>query len=342
MEKWLHEDVWCANHLSVKAFLPLAILIIFFSVSCTSGTVSDSRIAMDTLITVSIPEKDSEYIDDIFALVYEIDGELSRYNDESWIYKINENAGISPVSVPEEVFNLISASIDMAFDTDGLFNPAIGPLSALWGIGSEDARVPEKDEIEAVLPLLDYTLVELSEEDLSVYLPLPGMALDLGGVGKGYAADRIQELLDSFGVSGAIVNLGGNVLAYGSGDGGRPWRIGIRNPEGESSDSVMSIECEDMTVITSGVYQRYLEKDGVRYHQILDSKTGYPAVSDIVSATVISSSGTLGDMLSTTLLAAGSEKAMDIAAEYGVRCILILSDGSVLDSSEGQIAVLQK
>ena len=125
MEKWLHEDVWCANHLSVKAFLPLAILIIFFSVSCTSGTVSDSRIAMDTLITVSIPEKDSEYIDDIFALVYEIDGELSRYNDESWIYKINENAGISPVSVPEEVFNLISASIDMAFDTDGLFNPAI-------------------------------------------------------------------------------------------------------------------------------------------------------------------------------------------------------------------------
>ena len=287
---------------------------------------------MDTLITVTLPEDEEDIAEDIFSLVYEIDGELSRYNQSSWISKINENAGISPVAVPEDIYSLIKASVDMAYRTDGVFNPAIGPLSGLWAFGSEDARVPSEEEISSVLPLLDYTLIELSDSDNSVYLPLEGMALDLGGVGKGYASDCISQMLAKSRSDGLIANLGGNILAYGSAEGGRPWRIGIRNPDGGAEDSVFVVDAENCTVITSGVYQRYIEEDGVRYHHILDYRTGYPFDSDIVSATVISESGTLGDMLSTTLLALGSEKALDFASSMGVRCILILTDGTIIDS----------
>ena len=327
----------------VKAFgiLLISMLLLF---SCSVRSVTESRIAMDTLITVTVPENESEIADEIFSLIYRLDEELSSFNSESWVYRINENAGISPVSVPEDIYLLIKASIEMAYRTDGIFNPAIGPLSTLWAFGSENARVPSEEEIEAVLPLLDYRLVELSDEDSSVYLPLEGMALDLGGVGKGYASDRVRIMLDEKDSDGLIVNLGGNVLAYKSADGGRPWRIGIRNPEGNAETSVFTVEVENSTVITSGVYQRYIEEDGVRYHHILDYKTGYPFNSDIISATVISSSGTIGDMLSTTLLALGSERALEFASEMGVRCILILSDGTIIDSDspDSQIAVMEE
>ncbi len=330
----------------MKAFRISALLLaamLMFS-SCTEDMVSDSRIAMGTLVTVSLPERDAAAMDDVFSLIYEIDGEISRFSEKSWIGRINEAAGSAPVQVPEEIYSLVKEAVEMAYRTGGVFNPAVGPLSSLWALGTEDARVPSQDEISRVLPLLDYTLIELDDSDHSVFLPLPGMALDLGGVGKGYASDKVAELLGALGVGSALVNLGGNVLAYGTRPDGEPWRIGIRDPEGDASSYFIVVDVSDSTVITSGGYQRYIEKDGVRYHHILNSETGYPYETDILSATVISSSGTLGDMLSTTLFAEGSDKAMASARAFGVRCILLLEDGSVLDSdsSDGDVAVMEE
>ena len=231
----------------------------------------------------------------------------------------------------------------MAEETEGLFNPAIGPLTALWGIGTENARIPSDDEIAAVLPLLDWRSIILDDEERSVFLKEKGMSLDLGAVGKGWAADMVQGYLESLSIEHAIVNLGGNILLVGGKKDGSGWNVGIKDPENTSS-VFMRLSIEDGTVITSGGYQRYIEKDGVIYHHILDSRTGYPFTTDILSATVINPSGTLGDMLSTVLFAAGSEKAEAIASQHGVRAILKLEDGRVIDtdSTEGEIAVVEE
>ncbi len=304
---------------------------------------TDSRIAMGTLVTVTLYESDAGKADDIFSYIYELDSEISRYTDGSYIDMINDSAGISPVQVPDEIYSLIESTVVMAEETEGLFNPAIGPLTALWGIGTEDARIPSDDEIAAVLPLLDWRSIILDDEERSVFLKEKGMSLDLGAVGKGWAADMVQGYLESFSIEHAIVNLGGNILLVGGKEDGSGWNVGIKDPENTSS-VFMRLSIEDGTVITSGGYQRYIEKDGVIYHHILDSRTGYPFTTDILSATVINPSGTLGDMLSTVLFAAGSEKAEAIASQHGVRAILKLEDGRIIDtdSTEGEIAVMEE
>lgn len=304
---------------------------------------TDSRIAMGTLVTVTLYESDAGKADDIFSYIYKLDSEISRYTDGSYIDMINDSAGISSVQVPDEIYSLIESTVVMAEETEGLFNPAIGPLTALWGIGTEDARIPSDDEIASVLPLLDWRSIILDDEERSVFLKEKGMSLDLGAVGKGWAADMVQDYLESLSIEHAIVNLGGNILLVGGKEDGSGWNVGIKDPE-NTSYVFMRLSIEDGTVITSGGYQRYIEKDGVIYHHILDSRTGYPFTTDILSATVINPSGTLGDMLSTVLFAAGSEKAEAIASQHGVRAILKLEDGRIIDtdSTEGEIAVMEE
>ena len=324
-----------------KLLIILSVLLL--SVSCTENTVSDSRIAMGTIVSVTLYESDDDKIDDIFSYIYSLDSMISRYNEKSYIAMINSNAGISPVTVPDEVYGLVKVSLEMAKETDGLFNPAIGPLSSLWGFGTEDARVPSSDEIKGVLPLLDWRKIKLSDDDNSVFLENEGMAIDLGAVGKGWAADMIDSYLDELGVEHALVNLGGNVLLHGGKADGSAWRVGIRDPENLSS-SYASVAIEDGTVITSGGYQRYIEKDGEVYHHILNPETGYPFQTDILSATVIGDSGTLSDMLSTVIFASGSDKAEEIADKHDVSIILKLTDGSVINtySPDSQVAILEE
>ena len=324
-----------------KLIIILSVLLL--SVSCTENTVSDSRIAMGTIVSVTLYESDDDKIDDIFSYIYSLDSMISRYNEKSYIAMINSNAGISPVTVPDEVYGLVKVSLEMAKETDGLFNPAIGPLSSLWGFGTEDARVPSSDEIESVLPLLDWRKIKLSDDDNSVFLESEGMAIDLGAVGKGWAADMIDSYLDELCVEHALVNLGGNVLLHGGKADGSAWRVGIRDPENLSS-SYASVAIEDGTVITSGGYQRYIEKDGEVYHHILNPETGYPFQTDILSATVIGDSGTLSDMLSTVIFASGSDKAEEIADKHDVSIILKLTDGSVINtySPDSQVAILEE
>ena len=324
-----------------KLLIILSVLLL--SVSCTENTVSDSRIAMGTIVSVTLSESDDDKIDDIFSYIYLLDSMISRYNEKSYIAMINSNAGISPVTVPDEVYELMKVSLEMAKETDGLFNPAIAPLSSLWGFGTEDARVPSSDEIKGVLPLLDWRKIKLSDDDNSVFLESEGMAIDLGAVGKGWAADMIDSYLDELGVEHALVNLGGNVLLHGGKADGSAWRVGIRNPENLSS-SYASVAIEDGTVITSGGYQRYIEKDGEIFHHILNPETGYPFQTDILSATVIGDSGTLSDMLSTVIFASGSDKAEEIADKHDVSIILKLTDGSVINtySPDSQVAILEE
>ena len=324
----------------MKVALSIALLLLLFS--CSEKTMSDSRFVLGTVSTITINGSDDEdLMSSAFDLLYEADRKISRFDENSWIYKINENAGKSAVAVPPDVFSLIKASLEMAERTDGVFNPAIGPLSSLWGFGTENARVPEKAEIDAVLPLLDWRSVVLSDEDSSVYLEKEGMALDLGAVGKGWACDLVRDFLLDNGVGSALINLGGNIAVIGDAKGDEPWRIGIQRPFAERGAYFTIVSLEDESVVVSGGYQRYIEEDGVFYHHILSSETGYPAETDLVSAAVIAESSTLADMLSTTLFASGRDKALEIADEFGVRTILLTSELEVtdFDAEEGDIAI---
>ena len=318
---------------------------IFLFVSCSQKSISDNRFVLGTVCSVTINgTDDEELLSSSFDLLYEIDRRISRFDEDSWIYRINENAGRSAVSVPRDVYELIKASLEMAEKTDGVFNPAIGPLSALWGFGTDSARVPERAEIEAVLPLLDWHAITLSDDDLSVFLEKEGMALDLGAVGKGWACDELRDYLLERGVESALINLGGNIAVIGS-NGGEPWRIGIQRPFAETGEYFTIVSLADgQSLVTSGGYQRYIEEDGVMYHHILSSETGYPYQSDLLSASIITESATLGDFLSTTLFAVGRDDAEMIASEFGVRVILLSEDLEVtdLDCEEGQIAVVEE
>ena len=320
----------------------LIILSLLLLASCSEKTMTDSRFVLGTVCTITINGSDDEALmSSAFDLLYDIDRSISRFDENSWVYKINESAGKEAVAVPDDIFTLIKASLEMAERTEGVFNPAIGPLSSLWGFGTESARVPEKSEIEAVLPLVDYRLVTLSEEDSSVFLEKEGMALDLGAVGKGWACDKLRAFLEEEGVESTLLNLGGNIAVIGSYKDGEPWKIGIQRPFEDRGAYFTIVSAVDESVVVSGGYQRYIEQDGVFYHHILSSRTGYPAETDLISAAVITGSSTLADMLSTTLFASGSGKAEEIARRFKVRAILLTEDLEVidLDASEGEVAV---
>ena len=313
--------------------LLLAAMACLMLASCSEKSISDSRFVLGTLCYIELEgTDDSDILEGAFSLLYGIDRKISRYDEGSFIHRINENAGISPVEVPDDVYQLVRRAVSFADETGGVFNPAIGPLSALWGIGTESQRLPSEEEIAAVLPLLDWRLVRFDDDAHTVYLPLRGMALDLGGAGKGWASDLVREYLEESGVEDALINLGGNLVAMGCKEG-RPWMIGIQTPGGPSGSYFIRLPAEDLGIVTSGGYQRYFVEDGRTYHHILSSSTGYHAETDLLSATAIGTDGLLLDLLSTAMFAAGSEEAVELAERYGIRAVLLTEDEDIIDTS---------
>jgi FAD:protein FMN transferase len=304
----------------MKRILPVLLLFFFVFASCgvkESGPLSETEFLLDTVCTIKIyGQTDSSLLDVAFDEIKRLEGLLSTKTEGSEIYRINARAGISAVSVSDETYGLIKDALEFSFRTEGVFNIAVGPLVDLWGIGTENARVPSQQEIDAVLPLLDYTKVIMDDAGKSVYLADKGMSLDLGAIAKGYIADKTAELLRSRGVRSAVLNLGGNVYVIGSKPNGDKWKIGIQDPFGERNDYFAVYQAEDETLVSSGIYERYFIKDGVRYHHIFDCKTGYPVKNDIYSATVIGKDSETADALSTIVFSLGIEKGFAFVTGY--------------------------
>jgi thiamine biosynthesis lipoprotein len=276
----------------------------------------------------------------IFARLREIDGIFSVNRAGTVFDNINRMAGVSPVEAPEEALKVLERALFFAEMSDGAFDPTIGPLVKLWGIGFEGARVPDSGEIEAALSLVNWRDVVIDRENGTVFLKRPGMALDLGGIVKGYAADEALAIVIDEGVTGALVDLGGNIAVYGEKvGGGRTWRIGVQNPLAGRGEFTGIIEMEDGAAVTSGNYERFFEQDGARYHHILSTATGYPAESGVISVTVsLARRGAQGadgwaatdaDALSTTLFVLGLEAGLSfISGIEGAGAVFILPDGS--------------
>lgn len=241
---------------------------------------------------------------------------------EPELYKLNQSAGSGqPFKVSDDLFEVLKLGLEFAELTDGKFDPTIGPLVDLWDINNKagkDAAPPSQEEIEAILPLIDYRLVELDEENKTVLLPLKGMAIDLGAIAKGYAADVLADYFKANGIEHAIINLGGNIFAIGKRyekrfDGREEWAIGIRDPRFSAEDSIANVYIVDKTIVTSGTYERFfrdINDTSKTYHHILNPDTGYPYDNNISSVTIICDSSALADALSTSLFALGIENGI--------------------------------
>ena len=279
--------------------------------------------AMDTVMSVRLyAGGGEELLDGAEARVKELEGSLSVTDPDSEVYALN-HAGTAALS--PDTAALLEAALDLCRRTGGALDISVYPVLRAWGFTTGEHAVPGGDEIAALLPLVDYTGV--SFEDGAAALP-PGMEIDLGSVAKGYTGDVLASFLKDNGVTSALLDLGGNIQTVGAKPDGSPWRVAVRDPQGDGTVGVA--EVEDQAVITSGGYERYFEENGVRYWHILDPETGKPARNGLASVTVVGESGVLCDALSTALFVMGLDGALDHWRRHrDFEAVFVLEDGSV-------------
>jgi FAD:protein FMN transferase len=251
---------------------------------------------LGTVCTVTLYEGGTEKtLEAVFSRLHQIEDRMTNNREQSEVSRVNQAAGSHPVPVSPDTFQVITEGLARSRTGGGLFDITVGPLVKLWGIGTEHARIPLEKEILAARSLIDYRMVALDESARTVFLQRPGMVLDLGGIAKGYASDEAARILRENGVRRALINLGGNVVTVGVKPGGARWRIGIQDPGKPRGEHLGVVTVGQTAVITSGVYERYFDENGVRYHHIMDPRTGYPARSGLLSVTVVTERGIMGD-----------------------------------------------
>ena len=286
---------------------------------------------LDTVISISLYDNQDEAIlDGAFALCEEYEQLFSRTISTSDVYRINHSDG-APVEVSDATAELLCIALEYARLSGGAFDPTIEPLVTLWDIMADEPHVPDASAISAALARVDWTKVSVDGNVVTLHA---GIGLDLGGIAKGYIADKLREYLSENGVDSALINLGGNVLTLGGKPDGSNFTIGVQKPFGQNSDILGACRLKGMSVVTSGIYERYFVENDRLYHHILDTKTGYPVENELYSVTIISPTSTDGDALSTICFALGSEDGMALIETLdGIECVYCLSDGTLLFSS---------
>ncbi|MCF6460598.1 FAD:protein FMN transferase [Clostridium sp. Cult3] len=304
------------------ATLVLFTIISLLITGCTnnkSESLTQTEFLMDTVINIKIYDKqDKKILDMAIDRLKEIEDRMSGTIENSDVSKINENAGIKPVQVHEEVYYVIEKAKYFAEISQGAYEPTIGPLVELWNITGSDEKerdiLPSKEQIEEKKALVDYNDLELLGDNF-VYLKRKGMKLDLGGIVKGYAADEVKRIFVENGVESAIIDLGGNVYALGEKPDGDPWKIGIQDPFSVTGNYIGIINVKDKSIVTSGDYERYFMYKGERYHHIIDAQTGYPSKNEVSGISIISDKSIDGDALSTALFVLGIDEGTKLAKQ---------------------------
>ena len=280
-------------------------------------------------VTHSTPQK---IINEMVAQLQIYEQRFSANDPRSELSEVNQNAGIQPVIVHPELYELIKIGKYHSLAQDSNLNIAIGPLVQTWRIGFDNARVPSKDEIHQLLKIINPHEIILDDVEQSVFLTQKGMAIDLGSLAKGYIADRLVDYLTSVNTKSALINLGGNLISFGPAlkRSDRQWRIGIQNPVYSRGNTQIILKLQNKSVVTSGIYERNLEKNGETFHHIFDSKTGYPIETDMASLTIISDLSIDGEIWTTRLFGFPPEKIINILNQMkGIDGLVISSSGQV-------------
>ena len=293
-------------------------LILSFA-GCGSESSTEIFYAMDTVMTVTVYGSGAKKASKAsYNEVKRLEKLLSVTDEDSEIYALNHRF---TSDVSEETAALIEMALEISRETDGAFDITIYPVSLLWGFITKDYKVPSADKISEAL-------THCGSENISVsgtHINLPeGYMIDLGGIAKGYIADKTAEYLSANGVTSATINLGGNVFALGSKTDGTDFIIGIQDPASTDGSIIGYVSVSNKSLVTSGSYERYFIQDGKKYHHILDPKTGYPVENGLTAVSIISDKSVDGDGLSTTCFVLGLDKGMELINSIdGVEAVFI-------------------
>lgn len=304
--------------------------------TASSGVlVKRAQMHMGTLVTVTAVAPSEAVAQSAasaaFREIRRLEELLSTWIPTSELSHVNRAAGLEPVKVSPETLAILKRSLQIASLTDGAFNIAIGPAMDAWGFTAQE-RIPAEAELEQLKTLTDLSQIQLDERAGTVYLTRKGMRLDVGGIGKGFAADLAVQVMQSVGASAGVVALSGDIRTFGRVPNGRPFRFGIQHPRREEA-LLATLNLQDEAISTAGDYQRYFERDGIRYHHILDPRTLKPA-RGCQSVTVIASEGTLADGLDTGIFVLGPERGMELIERLpDVEAVIVDRGGEVLVSS---------
>jgi thiamine biosynthesis lipoprotein len=262
--------------------------------------------------------------------VARLEGLFSRFLPDSDISRVNRSAGTKSEKVSLETYAVLSEAIKFSRCFPGCFDVTVEPLVTLWHTARESLAQPDESSIQQVLPLVNYRDLILDPREITAGLGKAGQSVDLGGIGKGFAGDRLWEVFKRFGVSSAYSNLGGNVVTLGAKPDGSPWQVGIQHPRGENG-LIGSVSVVNQTVVTSGDYQRYFtDRQGKRHHHILDPTTGYPSESGLISVSIVADRSVAADPLSTIVFVAGMDKGLKFLKSFPqTEAILVGADLTV-------------
>ncbi len=342
--------------------LTVYVSTMFSACTVRSPEVSKDIFAMDTFMNIRAYGENAD--EAVELCVQEIEGLEDLFDAQDPKSEISALNREKTMEVSIDTADIISRAREVSTITDGAFDITVYPIVKEWGFTSGEYKIPDRDAIEALLENTGQDRIvvgnagKIPDEKEAVSDEIPhntdvyndagsakilvqmpeNFEIGLGGIAKGYASDRLMEIFGQEGIGAGIVSLGGNVAACGTKPDGKPWRVAIENPDTEkkikalkNAEYIGVVEVSDKSVITSGGYERFFDKDGVRYHHIIDPKTGNPADSGLISVSIISDDGCLADGLSTALFVMGKEKALQCWCEHKSMfdCILVESDGSV-------------
>ena len=307
--------------------LPIILIIslfLFWYFHLRIASYSESRLMMGTVVEISALGKSEadlkEALDAAFAAMAEVERIADRHLETSELSRINREASRAPVEVSPALFDILVIAEEVSDRSGGAFDVTVAPLVDMWDFEG-GGRVPNVGEIERVMGVIGHWGIILDREKKTVFFTKAGTKIDLGGVAKGYAVTKAEETLRELGVKHATVNAGGDIGIIGD-RMGRPWRVGVQNPR--NPDGMVAIlSLRDIAVVTSGDYERFFFENGVRYHHILDPKTGFPA-GECRSVTVVYPDAAWADAFATALFVLGPKKALTLARDIPLLDVLIV------------------
>ena len=315
------------NCLFLAAIL-IAVLLLCGSCSAEKELPKRTEVGfyLDTVITLTAYAEDGQVLKDAMEECGRYEQMLSRTIEGSDVWRINHANG-ETVEVSDDTIAILQCAKRIGDLSGGAFDVTIAPVSTIWDFTSGNAVLPDAEEIAKAAALVDYTRMELDGN--TVKLPA-GMMIDLGGIAKGYIADRVKAYLEERGVKNAILSFGGNIVAIGTKPDGTPWKVGIQDIDGKTGDYMLVAQNSGGSTVTSGIYERGFDLDGVRYHHLLSAETGWPVQNELASVTIFSDSSMEGDALSTAAFVLGPEEGMKLINSLdGIEAVFIARDRTV-------------
>ena len=290
---------------------------------------------MGSRFDITIVDKDSvsaeNNIEKVIAEITRIENLISEWKPNTQISEVNRNAGIRPVKVDKEVFELTRRALYFSQITDGAFDISIAAMDRIWKFDGSMEKMPSEEAIKKSMEKVGYQNIELDSIHSTIFLKFPGMKIGFGATGKGYAAEKGKQLMLSLGIKSGIVNASGDMVIWGTQSDGKSWRIGISSPF-ESGEILKVLLLKNTAVVTSGDYQRFVEFDGKYYSHIINPKTGFPA-NGLRSVTVIGPNAETANGISTSIMVLGKEKGLQFIKKFpDYSCLLITDKGKVIKS----------